>query len=153
MTDSTPHVKLFTEDGNPLSGSNGLPMTVPSLDAGTALVNQRRLTPIDDISATVPGQAATATLTSVAASASTTPLVAANSAVVGTTAGRLGLIIVNDSATATLYLAYAATASLTSFTHKLLPGAVWWMEPPIYGGIISGIWDAAVGNARITERS
>lgn len=88
----------------------------------------------------------TAALSSVAASASSVSLLAANTA-------RKGVTIVNDS-TATLYLAYAATASTTSYTYKLQAGETFEMPGlPYYGGAISGIWSAANGNARITELS
>lgn len=87
---------------------------------------------------------ATATLTNVNDTASSTSLLAS-------TAGRLGATIFNDS-TSSLYVKYGATASATSFTVKLDPGAYWEMPMPIYTGAIDGIWSAdASGAARITE--
>lgn len=87
----------------------------------------------------------TAVLTSVTASASTQQLVAANTA-------RKKLIIFNDSS-AILYVAFAATASLTAFTYKIAAGSSIELNLPIYPGVISGIWDSATGAARITEIS
>jgi hypothetical protein len=49
-----------------------------------------------------------------------------------------------------MYLKLGATASATSFTTKMNPGAYY--EVPFgYTGAIDGIWDTATGNARITE--
>lgn len=88
---------------------------------------------------------ATATLTNVAASTTSVTVLAANTA-------RLGLVIVNDS-TVNLFIKFGATASATSFTYKLIPGAT--LEYPqgaiVYTGRIDGIWDAASGTARVTE--
>lgn len=80
--------------------------------------------------------------TSVAASATSTSLLAANSA-------RLGATIFNDSS-AILYLKLGATASTSSFTTKINPGG-YYEVPYGYAGAIDGIWDTATGNARITE--
>lgn len=89
--------------------------------------------------------AATATLANVAASVSSVTLRASNTA-------RLGLTIVNDSA-AICYVKLGSTASTTSFTYRLDPGAT--LELPasvaIYTGIVTGIWTSATGNARVTE--
>jgi hypothetical protein len=89
------------------------------------------------------GFAGTAAVTSPASSATNGTLLAANIA-------RIGMTVFNDS-TATLYMKYGATASLTSFTVQMGPGAYWEMPVPIYTGQIDGIWSAANGNARITE--
>ncbi len=118
--------------------------------AGTALVNQARLTVIDDTTRTVPGQCGTAALANVAANAGSVTLAAASAAVLGVSAGRMGMVVVNDSTTGTLYLAYAAVASLTAYTYKIAPGQTWEMPSPIYNGLITGIWDVAVGAARVT---
>lgn len=88
-------------------------------------------------------QAGTAALTNVASSASTGSIVAARTL-------RKGLVIYNDS-TAVLYLAYASTASLTAFSYKIAAGVTFEMPQPVYNGAVSGIWDAANGNARVTE--
>lgn|SRR3990167_2994164 len=86
----------------------------------------------------------TATLSNVSSSASSVSLLASNS-------NRKGSVFFNDS-TAILYLAFAATASTTSFTYRLTPNST--LE--LYGeknftGAISGIWASANGAARITE--
>jgi hypothetical protein len=124
--------------------------------AGTALVNQARLTILDDTTRTVPGQAGTATLASVTASVTSVTLAAASVAVLGSSAGRMGLIVVNDSASGTLYLAYKATAAITgasAYSYKIAPGQTWEMPSPVYSGDISGIWDVASGAARVTALS
>lgn len=88
-------------------------------------------------------RASTATLSNVNDTASSTTLLASN-------ANRLGATIFNDS-TVDLYVKFGATASLTSFTVKLIPSA--YFEVPFnYTGIIDGIWASdASGAARITE--
>ncbi len=91
--------------------------------------------------------AATSTLTNVASSASTGTILASNSA-------RKGAMIVNDS-TASLYLKFGATASVTSYTVLIPPSGYYEFpaNPCIYSGIVDGIWSAANGNARVTEIS
>lgn len=87
-------------------------------------------------------RSATPTQSSVAGAATTTSLLASNSA-------RLGATIYNDS-TAILYLKLGATASTTSYTAQLAAGA-YYEVPFQYTGAIDGIWASATGNARITE--
>jgi hypothetical protein len=86
----------------------------------------------------------TATLTQIAASATTGVLLAANPV-------RKAAYVYNDSS-ANLYVAFAATATTSAYTVKV-PAATLYEMPlsPAYQGIISGIWDSATGNARITE--
>lgn len=86
----------------------------------------------------------TSSVTSVAASASNVTLLASN-------ASRRAATVFNDSASANLYLKLGATASTTSFTTIIGPNGYYEVPTPAYTGIIDGIWDAAVGNARITE--
>lgn len=86
---------------------------------------------------------ATATLANVAGSASNVTLRSSNTA-------RLGLLIFNDSI-ASLYIKLGATASATSFTVFVGPGAYYELPNPVYTGIVDGIWTAAAGNARVTE--
>jgi hypothetical protein len=89
-------------------------------------------------------KSSTSALTSVPAAVTSTSLLASNT-------GRITAMVWNDS-TAMLYLALSATASTTAYTIKLYPGAYW--ELPItYTGAISGVWNAANGNARVTELS
>lgn len=89
-------------------------------------------------------KAPTATLTNVAASASSVTVLAANT-------GRLGATIYNDSS-ATLYLKYGSAASATSFTVKLNQDDVAEVNDG-YTGIITGLWSSATGTARVTERT
>jgi len=88
-----------------------------------------------------------AVVTSVAGSASSVTLLAANTA-------RISASISNDS-TATLYAKFGATASTSSFTVRI-PANVYYEVPvgrdgKVYNGRIDGIWSVALGNARITE--
>lgn len=91
----------------------------------------------------LPAPSATGTLSSVTASATSVTILASNP-------GRRGALIYNDS-TATLALAFAATASLTAFSVELPPQSYYEMPAPLYTGVLSGIWTAAAGAARITE--
>lgn len=86
----------------------------------------------------------TGTTSNVAATTTSTTILASNP-------NRMLATVMNDSASANLFLMLAAgTASATNFTVKLVPGAYY--ELPIrYTGIMIGIWDAAVGAARVTE--
>lgn len=73
-----------------------------------------------------------------------------NQTLLASNPNRLGFVIFNDSL-ADLFLKYGATASATSFTHKLGPGEVI-ERMPCYTGQIDGIWSAdSTGAARITE--
>lgn len=85
----------------------------------------------------------TSSVTSVAASAGVVTLLVAN-------ATRLDATFFNDSDTEVLYLKLGAAASLVSYTVQIQPLAYYEL-PYRYTGIITGIWTAAVGNARITE--
>jgi len=85
----------------------------------------------------------TPTLANVAGSVTSVTIRAANSA-------RRSLIIYNDSAS-DVYLAYGATASTTSFTILLPSLGTTTITGAEYAGIVTGIWNTAVGNARVTE--
>ena len=64
-------------------------------------------------------------------------------------ANRVGASIYNDS-TANLYVKCGATASTTSYTVKM--ATLSYYELPYgYTGQVDGFWDAANGNARVTE--
>jgi hypothetical protein len=93
----------------------------------------------------VAGEApATGTITSVAAAVTSTTILASNVL-------RKGASVFNDS-TANLYLGLTASAvSLTAYTVKVPAGALFEVNWPVYTGQMTGIWDAAVGNARVTE--
>lgn len=96
---------------------------------------------VESVDRTATGGASLANVTNAVASST---LCAANTA-------RRGLLVVNDSASATLYLKYGATASATSFSVSIPPGGNWSMPAPIYTGIVDCIASAAVGTARVTE--
>lgn len=85
----------------------------------------------------------TSTLSNVSASASSVTLLASNSS-------RLGAEFYNDS-TEACYLKFGSTASSTSFTHKLAAGDAIIIKPPVYTGIVTGIWGSATGTMRVTE--
>ena len=92
-----------------------------------------------------PVKTTSSNVTSVAGSASSVSLLAANT-------DRKGFIIYNDS-TAILYIKLGATASTSSFTYRLTPNGIVTAEAFGYTGVIDGIWASAAGNSRITELS
>jgi hypothetical protein len=85
------------------------------------------------------------TLANVAGSASSVALFASNAAA-------RGRVIHNDS-TAALYVKFGATASTTSYTVRLDADAYYEFPPPLYTGVVDGIWASATGSARTTEVS
>lgn len=88
--------------------------------------------------------ASTGTITSVTNATSSFSVLATN-------ANRKGFVIHNDS-TATVFVAFAATASATAFTLRLTSQASYISNSlPIYRGVISGIASAVNGSLRITE--
>jgi len=91
-----------------------------------------------------PPSSATATLSTVAGSITTVSLLAANAA-------RKGVYVVNEGSTQVMYIAFAATASLTAYTIVLQPGAIWNPDVITYTGAMSAIWYVAGANARVTE--
>lgn len=102
----------------------------------------RRAAVTSDGSQAVTPKSTTATPTSVAGSATSVQLLAANTA-------RKGVTIYNDS-TAILYLKLGTTASTTSYNLQMV--ALSYYELPFgYTGRIDGIWASAAGNARISE--
>ena len=109
----------------------------PTTAANVATVNA------DGSIVVAPADATTATLANVGASVTSVTLQASN-------ALRLGLYIVNDS-TSNLYVKFGSAASVTSFTVPMGPGAYYELPVPVYSGIVTGIWIAAVGSARLTE--
>lgn len=93
----------------------------------------------------VPAIESTATVTSVADSASSQQLLASNPA-------RQMATFFNDS-TESLYLKFGTTATTSDFTVRIAPGGYYELPGPIiYSGRIDGIWSAnASGSVRITE--
>ncbi len=88
-------------------------------------------------------QAATNTNSSVAGNASSMSLLASNTS-------RKGATIYNDS-TATLYIAFSASAASTTAYVAQIPPNGYYEAPYGYTGQIYGIWSSATGNARINE--
>ncbi len=91
--------------------------------------------------------AATGTKSNVVAAITSTTILASN-------ANRKGAIIYNDS-TAILYLDLSGgTASATSYSVQIPANGYFEVPgPAIYTGLVTGIWAAANGNARVTEFS
>jgi hypothetical protein len=85
----------------------------------------------------------TSTTSSVASSVTVVTLLAANTS-------RLGALIYNDGKKK-LHIKLGAGATLTDFTVQLDRDDVYELPFPVYTGIITGIWDVADGDARITE--
>lgn len=135
------------EDGAHTSGDVGVfVLGVRNDNAATTYGADQDYSPIavDLKGRTIVAQkAATGTISSVADSASSVTVLAANAA-------RLGASVYNDS-TEILYIKAGATASATSFTVKMYPED-YWEAPAGYTGILDGIWSAdASGSARVTE--
>jgi len=86
---------------------------------------------------------ATATLTSIASSITSVTILASNPA-------RRKFLIVNES-TRVLKLAFAATATATAYSILLAANSFYESELGGYTGIITGLWAAVNGNARVTE--
>lgn len=122
-----------------ISLSNGLPVA----QSGTWTIqpgNTANTTPWLVSSIDTPG---TPTQSSVAASASSVSLLAAN-------ASRKKVVIFNDSTTANLFVRLNASAATNAnYTYKIFPQCC--LEEFNYVGEIRGIWSAASGNARVTE--
>lgn len=81
--------------------------------------------------------------TSVAASLSVVQLLAAN-------ADRKGATIVNEG-TANMFVICGSGGSSTDYTQKIAAAGTFVLNPGDYTGVIRAVWDAANGNARITE--
>lgn len=150
MSNDNPAVVLYDALGRPLAVQEdaAIPANTPRLlVAGKDNSGNARTLSVDSGGKVTAKQStsATGTLSSVAASTSTATLLVANSA-------RVGFSLYNDSTTATLYLALGSGASLSAFTLKMAPGGYY--ESPVgfsYTGIVTGVWSAASGNARLTE--
>jgi hypothetical protein len=120
----------------------------PLMGNGVTGTGSQRVTIASDntafsVNAALP-TSATGTLSSVASSATSVTILALN-------ASRKGMTVFNES-TSILYLAFAATASLTAYTLQV-PANSYYELPFVktYTGIITGIWASANGNARVTE--
>lgn len=122
LADNRAQVVAIADGNGDQTGTSGNPLAVTSMPVAAP---------------------ATATLTSVASSIVSVTILALN-------AGRKKFIIVNNS-TKNLYLAFAATASLTAFTLELGAQGVYASSLYDYTGIVTGIWNSANGFARVTE--
>ena len=89
-------------------------------------------------------QAGNAMLNNVNSSTSSVQILAAN-------ASRLGMVIVNDS-NQPMYVAFAGTASTTSYSIVLQPSDTYETSALVYTGAVSAIWTGTpTGAARVTE--
>jgi hypothetical protein len=108
-------------------------LTLPALVAGTATIG-----------VVINERVSTATVTSVADSASSIELLAS-------TAGRKGASFFNDSDQAA-YVKLGTTASATDFTIKMAAASFYELPQPVYTGKIDAIWVSnSTGSMRITE--
>jgi hypothetical protein len=64
---------------------------------------------------------------------------------------RATLTIFNDSI-ANLHIDFGKAVSLTDYAVKIMPGGYYEL-PSNYVGIITGVWDAVNGNARVRDLS
>lgn len=85
----------------------------------------------------------TAAISSISSQNTTQTMLVANPA-------RKGFAVYNDS-NQVAYIAYAATASATAFTIPMQPQSYYETDSHCYKGVISIIWAAANGAARVTE--
>ncbi len=127
------------DQGSPNTAANAWPVKLTD-GSDTASINADGSINVANVTSVV---SSTAVLATLASSTSTQVALAANS-------DRKGFLLFNDSTT-NCFVAFAATASTSTFTMKLIPGMTYQNEAIIYTGIISAIWDSANGNLRITE--
>jgi hypothetical protein len=93
---------------------------------------------------TQPATVSSATVSSLASSASSAQLLASNTS-------RKGLILVNTDVNS-VYVKYGTTASATDFTVLMPANGYWEMPQPIYTGRIDAIWAAdGAGSLYYTE--
>ena len=113
---------------------------------GTSAVGNERALKVDVVQSVNPAGGAsgpqTGTESNVGGSGTTVTLLAANT-------NRVTASVFNDS-TAALYICAGAGASTSNFSVKVLPGG-YFEVPSGYRGILTGVWDSATGNARVTE--
>lgn len=128
-------------------------------DTGTTLATENNIAPIritasralhvflaSGIAAIDMSTKSVSVVTSVAFSATNVTILSSNTA-------REMAMLYNDVDRAA-YVKLGATATTSSFTVKLLPGAYYELPLPCYTGIIDALWDAGgTGSMRITEIS
>lgn len=108
--------------------TNGLDVDVTRVSGSVAVTNAGTFAVQES------GTVATSTNVSLASSATSAQLLAAN-------ASRKGLLLTNTDANA-VYLYYGTTAIATKFTVTIPAGAYWEMPRPIYTGRIDALWAA-----------
>lgn len=121
--------------------TNAGTFAVQAAQAGTWTINA--VTSISSTVTTTNRTCSTATLSNVSGSVTSVTVLALN-------ANRQMATVVNDS-TSTLYLKFGSTASTTSYTVAIAGSGYYELPSPVYTGILTGIWVAAVGAARVTE--
>src|SRR5260221_4317428 len=129
-------VVIASDQTNLPGNTKQLNGTTVSVNAGTIDAGTQRV---------VPGGAATGTKSNVASSATSVTILASNTS-------RKGAVIYNDS-TQILYLDLSGgTASNSSYSVQIPANGYFEVPGPVvYNGLITGIWAAANGNARVTE--
>lgn len=110
----------------------------PTMGNGASGTGVQRVTIASDSTGL---KSSTATLSNVSASASSVTLVAAKST-------RIKCILYNDS-TVGCFVKFGTTASSTSFTYRMESKDT--LEVEGYTGNITGIWDSATGDMRVTD--
>jgi len=145
MQNGPGHTGLFPS--NTVEGTEGL-LNLCSLWVAAAQLGILRTALFDTNGnpVTIGSSAApTATLTQIPDQDTSIQLLAAN-------ADRKGVVIVNTS-TAILFVAFGATASASAYTYRLTPFATLEIKGDmLYTGAISGIWASnQSGDAQITE--
>lgn len=93
----------------------------------------------------VPARIPSASVSNVASSATVVDIAVANEF-------RTQLTIFNDS-TANLYLKLGSAATTSSYSIKISAGGYFELAggTTVYSGLVTGIWDAVNGAARVTE--
>ena len=86
-----------------------------------------------------------ATITSVAAAITSTTLLAANS--------NRQMATIYNNGTGNLFVAFAGTASTSSFTVRIVPNSYYELPLPVYQGQITGIGSVTGGSWLITEQT
>lgn len=150
-----------------ITAGSGTKVDVSELMVGANTVERQRMVITDDATAAALAKVQNAApgnsdygltvrpLTTVASGAKTNVAGSATSVtILASNTSRKGAAVFNDS-TVNLYLDLTGgTASTTSYTVKVAPGQYFELNAtPVYTAAITGIWDSATGNARVTEWS
>lgn len=131
--------KLYT-DQDLESLLNAVALYIAAVDFGVLRVTQYDSSGNEVVSSD--SSASASANTNVPGSASSVTILAANTS-------RKGILIDNNSSE-DLFVTYGATSTTTAYTKRIKPYESW--EPlKNYTGVISGIWSAGVGFARVSE--